>query len=475
MPSVANYSAEYEARCIRKICCIGAGYVGGSTCSVIAYKCPDIRVTIVDTDPERIAQWNSHTLPIHEPGLEELISICRGRNLFFTQDIALAISEADLVFLCVNTPSFKSFNGTGQAIDLRNIESAINCIASVSTSDKLIVEKSTVPCHTSDLIEKMLFKKGQPGTKFHVLSNPEFLSEGTAINDLLDPDRILIGGRQDTSGIWAQAQLASIYSRWVPVSKIITMDLWSAELGKLASNAMLAQRISSVNALSAICEQTGASIRHVTKAIGTDHRIGDSFINPSLGFGGSCFQKDILELVYMCESLDLLEIAEYWRQILIINEYQKIRFTRRIISKMLDTTSKKHIAIFGVAFKNGTGDTREAAALTVIKYLLEMQTNIHIYDPKVKSEQISHDIERIISDNNLAPGSLIEIHTDPYSATNNVDGIAICTEWEEFKSLDYQAIYDHMSRPAFIFDGRLILDVDKLTKIGFHVEQIGRQ
>lgn len=448
-----------------KICCIGAGYVGGPTCSVIAYKCPDVKVTICDLNKERIAQWNSQSLPIYEPGLEEIVFSARNRNLFFTTDVEAAILEADIIFVSVNTPTKKSGIGAGYAADLAYIESATRMIARVSQTSKIVVEKSTVPCKTADSMRMILEANSRPNIHFDILSNPEFLAEGTAIKDLLMPDRVLIGCLQTESGLRAQAILSSIYQQWVPKERVICSNLWSSELTKLAANAMLAQRISSINALSAICEATNADIDEVGFAMGCDSRIGPKFLKASVGFGGSCFQKDILNLVYLSRSLNLPEVAEYWNQVVIMNEYQKSRFTHKVIKNLFNTITNKKIAVLGFAFKKDTGDTRESAAISVINKLLEENAYVQIYDPKVPESQIKDD---------LSYHTRVKICNDAYSACKDTDAVLILTEWDEFKTLSYDIIFASMNKPAFIFDGRLILDAKKLRKIGFTVEIIGK-
>jgi UDPglucose 6-dehydrogenase len=448
-----------------KICCIGAGYVGGPTCSVIAYKCPDVKVTICDLNKERIAQWNSQSLPIYEPGLEEIVFSARNRNLFFTTDVEAAILEADIIFVSVNTPTKKSGIGAGYAADLAYIESATRMIARVSQTSKIVVEKSTVPCKTADSMRMILEANSRPNIHFDILSNPEFLAEGTAIKDLLMPDRVLIGCLQTESGLRAQAILSSIYQQWVPKERVICSNLWSSELTKLAANAMLAQRISSINALSAICEATNADIDEVGFAMGCDSRIGPKFLKASVGFGGSCFQKDILNLVYLSRSLNLPEVAEYWNQVVIMNEYQKSRFTHKVIKNLFNTITNKKIAVLGFAFKKDTGDTRESAAISVINKLLEENAYVQIYDPKVPESQIKDD---------LSYHTRVKICNDAYSACKDTDAVLILTEWDEFKTLSYDIIFASMNKPAFIFDGRLILDAKKLRQIGFTVEVIGK-
>jgi UDPglucose 6-dehydrogenase len=455
-----------------KICCIGAGYVGGPTCSVIAYNCPDIKVTICDLNKERIAEWNSQVLPIYEPGLEEVVFAARGRNLFFTSDVEAAILEADIIFVSVNTPTKKSGIGAGYAADLAYIESATRMISRVSQSSKIVVEKSTVPCKTADSMRIILEANSKPNVRFDILSNPEFLAEGTAIKDLMMPDRVLIGCLQTPEGLKAQATLQSIYNRWVPLERIICANLWSSELTKLAANAMLAQRISSVNSLSAICEATGADVDEVAFAIGCDTRVGSKFLKASVGFGGSCFQKDILNLVYLSRSLNLPEVADYWNQVVIMNEYQKNRFADSVVKKLFNTITNKKIAVLGFAFKKDTGDTRESASITVINRLLKENAYVQIYDPKVSEAQVQFDL---LENNTLETyNKRISVCTDAYEACKNVDAVLILTEWDEFKTLSYERIFESMNKPAFIFDGRLILDAAKLRTIGFNVEVIGK-
>lgn len=460
-------------RHVRKICCIGAGYVGGPTCAVIADRCPHLTVTIVDIDPHRVKCWNEGPLPIFEPGLETIVSRCRGRNLFITCEVDRAIAEADLIFVSVNTPTKKQGMGAGMAADLKYIESATRAIVAAAKTSKIIVEKSTVPCRTAESIYTILQSNSQPNVNFEVLSNPEFLAEGTAIKDLETPDRILIGGMTTEGGRMAQEALVQVYQNWVPRDRIITTNLWSSELSKLAANAMLAQRISSVNALSALSEATGADIDEVAMAVGRDSRIGPQFLKASVGFGGSCFQKDILNLVYLCESLNLPEVGLYWRQVVDINEYQKTRFVRRIIDKLFHTVSNKRLAIFGMAFKKNTGDTRETPALTVIQKLLDEGAQLAIYDPVVSHEQMSSDLG-LLGYGSKETALRIELCSDPMSAARDADAIVLCTEWDEFVHLDYHKIFTYMRKPAFIFDGRLILDAEKLRKIGFNVEVIGK-
>ncbi|XP_017779773.1 PREDICTED: UDP-glucose 6-dehydrogenase-like isoform X2 [Nicrophorus vespilloides] len=455
---------------IKNICCLGAGYVGGPTCSVIAWKCPDIKVTVVDLSVERIAQWNSEKLPIYEPLLDDVVKECRGKNLFFTNDIKTAILEADLIFISVNTPTKTFGNGKGRAADLKYVEGAARMIADIAQSDKIVVEKSTVPVRAAESIQNILYANNKPGVTYHILSNPEFLAEGTAINDLLYADRVLIGG--ENSG--AIEQLCKIYEHWIPRKNILTTNTWSSELSKLAANAMLAQRVSSINSLSAVCEATGADVSEVARAVGLDSRIGSKFLQASIG--GSCFQKDILNLVYICECLNLPEVAAYWQQVIDMNEYQKSRFTAKVVQALFNTVSGKNIALLGFAFKKNTGDTRESPAIYVAKTLLDEGATLNIYDPKVEESQIFKDLTHpSICESPEQVRKTVKVCEDAYSATKGTHAIVVCTEWDEFMVLDYKKIYDGMMKPAFIFDGRKILDHEKLLEYGFHVQTIGKQ
>ncbi|KVH96190.1 UDP-glucose 6-dehydrogenase 1 [Cynara cardunculus var. scolymus] len=467
-----------------KICCIGAGYVGGPTMAVIALKCPSINVAVVDISVPRITAWNSETLPIYEPGLDEVVKKCRGKNLFFSNEVEKNVAEADIVFVSVNTPTKTSGLGAGKAADLTYWESAARMIADVSKSSKIVVEKSTVPVKTAEAIEKILTHNNK-GIEFQILSNPEFLAEGTAITDLLNPDRVLIGGREETpGGLKAIQTLKDVYAHWVPEERILCTNLWSAELSKLAANAFLAQRISSVNSMSALCEATGANVSQVSYAVGKDSRIGPKFLNASVGFGGSCFQKDILNLVYICECNGLPEVANYWKHVIKINDYQKNRFVNRLVSSMFNTISGKKIAILGFSFKKDTGDTRETPAIDVCRGLLLDRAQLIIYDPKVPEAQMMRDLSTPKFDWDQ-PGSTSPVSEDvitknvkvvhnAYEATKDSHAICILTEWDEFKSLDYQKIYDNMPKPAYIFDGRNVVDVAKLRQIGFIVYSIGK-
>lgn len=450
-----------------KVCCIGAGYVGGPTMAVIAQKCSDIEVTVVDINKQRIAEWNSDQLPVYEPGLDAVVQECRGKNLFFSSDVDKAILDSDMIFLAVNTPTKTSGTGAGRAADLRYVESCARQIAKVAKGDKIVVEKSTLPVRTAESIKQILTANAK-GRNFQILSNPEFLAEGTAIQDLESPDRVLIGGDSTDEGQAAVNQLVSIYGNWVPREKIITTNVWSSELSKLTANAFLAQRISSINAISALCEVTGANVDEVAHAIGTDHRIGPKFLKASVGFGGSCFKKDILNLAYMCEHFGLPEVADYWNSVIEMNDYQKKRFSQNVLSHLFNTVSHKKIALFGFAFKKDTNDTRESAAISIASNLLEESANVVIYDPKVSEAQIRKDLNAADDNKKVA------ISDDPYEAAKDADAILVLTEWDVFKSLDFTRIYETMRKPAFIYDGRNILDIEALRQIGFDAQGIGR-
>jgi UDPglucose 6-dehydrogenase len=460
---------------ITKICCIGAGYVGGPTMAIIAQKCPHIKVTVVDLNVDRIAAWNDpnvDNIPIYEPGLSEIVFESRNRNLFFSTDVESAIDEAEMIFISVNTPTKTYGAGKGMASDLKYIELCARQIAKVAKNDKIVVEKSTLPVRTAEAVKSILDNTGN-GVKFQILSNPEFLAEGTAVSDLLNPDRVLIGGDPSEEGQIAIQKLVAIYSKWVPSQQILTTNLWSSELSKLTANAFLAQRISSINAMSELCEKTGADINEVAKAIGMDSRIGPKFLKASVGFGGSCFQKDILNLVYIAKSFGLNEVADYWEQVIIMNDHQKDRFAKNIITTLYNTISGKKIAFLGWAFKKDTNDTRESAAIYVADYLLKEEANIAVYDPKVSESKILADLDYLESRKPELNRKGIESFEDSYAACKNAHAIAILTEWDEFNTYDWQKIYDNMEKPAFVFDGRNILDRKKLTEIGFVYQCIG--
>jgi len=460
---------------IKKICCIGAGYVGGPTMSVIAKQCPDIQVTVVDLNEERIAAWNEsdiNNIPIYEPGLGEVVAEARGRNLFFSTDVEKAIDEADTIFISVNTPTKTYGAGKGLAADLKWIELCARQIARVSKTDKIIVEKSTLPVRTASTLKDILTHTGN-GAKFQILSNPEFLAEGTAVQDLLNPDRVLIGGDQTEEGKNAIQALIDVYARWVPRERILTTNLWSSELSKLTANAFLAQRVSSINSLSELCEYTEADISEVALAIGTDSRIGSKFLKASVGFGGSCFQKDILNLVYIARSYGLTEVADYWEQVIIMNDHQKRRFANKIIRTLYNTVNGKKIAFLGWAFKKDTNDTRESAAIYVADHLLYEQADIAVYDPKVNEQQIYMDLDHLASRSCEENRGLLHTEDDPYEACKDAHAVAILTEWDEFKTYDWQRISDKMLKPAHVFDGTNILNKAELQAIGFKVSAVG--
>ncbi|WP_308991933.1 nucleotide sugar dehydrogenase [Mariniflexile litorale] len=457
---------------IKNICCIGAGYVGGPTMAIIAKKNPHIKVTIVDINAERIAAWNDKDLsklPIYEPGLAEIVSEIRDKNLFFSTDINKAISESEMIFISVNTPTKTYGKGKGMAADLKYIELCARNIAEVAKSNKIVVEKSTLPVRTAEAIKSILHNTGN-GVQFDILSNPEFLAEGTAIEDLLNPDRVLIGGESED----AIACLANIYGSWVSQDRILRTNLWSSELSKLTANAFLAQRISSINAISELCEHTGANVKEVSKAIGFDSRIGSKFLNASVGFGGSCFQKDILNLVYIARSYNLHQVADYWEQVIIMNDHQKRRFSDRLIKTLYNTVSGKKIAFLGWAFKKDTNDTRESAAIYVADHLLSEQAYISVYDPKVSDVKIQSDLNYLNTRSEAENLEYVNPVTSPYEALKEAHAVTIMTEWDEFKTYNWEEIYANMKKPAFIFDGRNILDKSEMEKIGFEYYAIGQ-
>jgi UDPglucose 6-dehydrogenase len=437
---------------------------------MIAHKAPDIRVTVVDMNAERIASWNSDALPIYEPGLEGIVRECRGRNLFFSVDVRAAIKESDLIFVAVNTPTKTYGVGAGRAADLRFVESVARTIAEVADSPKIIVEKSTIPVRTAETIKDILAANATTRGLVHaVLSNPEFLAEGTAIADLLNPDRVLIGGERTPAGEAAVRNLVDVYARWVPRERIITTNLWSSELSKLVANAFLAQRISSINAISALCEATGADVDEVANAIGRDSRIGPKFLKASVGFGGSCFRKDILNLVYLCETFGLPEVGAYWDHVVRMNEWQKQRFSARIVKTLFNSVADKRIAVLGFAFKKDTNDTRESAAIAVVRELLAEQAQVVVYDPKVSEAEIRRDLQAVGAD-----GRRLSVVGSAYAAAEGAHAVAVVTEWDEFRTLDFARIYQAMTKPAFVFDGRNILPADRLRELGFRVYAIGR-
>lgn len=448
----------------KNILCIGAGYVGGPTMAMIAAKCPQYKVTVVDINPVRIDAWNSDHLPIYEPGLDEVVKVARGRNLFFSTETEKGIREADIIFVSVNTPTKTFGQGAGMAADLQYWEKTARQILANSDRDKIIVEKSTLPVRTAKAMERILNSNGG-SVRFEVLSNPEFLAEGSAIEDLENPDRVLIGSRETKEGLKAREELVEIYANWVPRERIIVSNVWSSELSKLTANAFLAQRVSSINSISALCEATEADIEEVAYAIGTDSRIGNKFLKASVGFGGSCFKKDILNLVYICRNYGLIEVADYWDSVVRINEWQEKRFVLKMLSNMFNTVAEKKIAVLGFAFKANTGDTRESPAIYVTRGLLEEHALVTVSDPKALAnarEDLKDVTERL------------EFIEDPYMATEGAHAIAVLTEWDIYRNLDYKRIYDSMIKPAFLFDGRNILNHRQLFEMGFNVFSIGK-
>ena len=444
--------------------------------SVIASKCPEIRVNVVDLNEDRIKKWNDENvdnIPIYEPGLSDIVKECRDKNLFFSTNVEQAILDADMIFISVNTPTKTYGVGKGMAADLKYIELCARQIASVATTDKIIVEKSTLPVRTAESLKAILDNTGN-GVKFDILSNPEFLAEGTAVDDLLTPDRVLIGGESSERGLAAQKALVEVYAHWVPEDRILTTNVWSSELSKLTANAFLAQRVSSINALSELCEVTEADVKEVARAIGTDSRIGPKFLNASVGFGGSCFQKDILNLVYIAKSYGLHEVADYWEQVIIMNDHQKRRFAKKIVTRLFNTVSGKKICLLGWAFKKDTNDTRESAAIYVSDYLLNEHAEVHVYDPKVKRDQIISDLLVLGSFSKEELEERVFTYEDALSCANQAHAVAIMTEWDEFKELDWKHVYDEMFKPAFLFDGRMLLNHDEMTGIGFQMYTLGK-
>ncbi|MBO9585934.1 MAG: UDP-glucose 6-dehydrogenase [Flavobacterium sp.] len=460
---------------ITKICCIGAGYVGGPTMAVIAQKCPHIQVTVVDLNEQRIADWNDpnpENIPIYEPGLSEIVAEARGRNLFFSTDVDGAIDEAEMIFISVNTPTKTYGKGKGMAADLKYIELCARQIARVAKQNKIVVEKSTLPVRTAEAIKSILDNTGN-GVQFQILSNPEFLAEGTAVTDLLNPDRILIGGDTTPEGEEAINALVDVYANWVSKEKILTTNVWSSELSKLTANAFLAQRISSINAMSELCEKTGADVNEVARAIGMDSRIGSKFLKASVGFGGSCFQKDILNLVYIAKSYGLNEVADYWEQVIIMNDHQKRRFSNKIVQTLYNTVADKKITFLGWAFKKDTNDTRESAAIYVADDLINEQAKISVFDPKVSENKMLSDLNYLETRSSEENVKALNVFDNAYEACKDAHAIAILTEWDEFTTYDWKKIYDSMHKPAFVFDGRNILNAKKLESIGFVYNGIG--
>ena len=458
----------------QNICCIGAGYVGGPTMSVIAYNCPHLRIDVVDINEERINAWNSNQfseLPVYEPGLENIVKKCRGINLFFSTNVEESISKADIIFISVNTPTKTRGLGAGYASDLKWIEASARQIAKYAKNHTVVVEKSTLPVKTAETIKIILNSSKQnegaiieeESKTFSIVSNPEFLSEGTAIDDLQNPDIVLIGGEDDFS----IKLISDIYKAWIDEDKIITTNLWSSELSKLVANAFLAQRISSINSISALCETTGADINEVVKAIGTDSRIGRKFLKPGPGFGGSCFKKDILNLVYLCRYYGLNEVADYWEKVVDINLWQQTRISSLVIEKLFSTLSDKKLAIFGFSFKANTNDTRESPSINISKNLLQEGAKLNFYDPKVNDYEILSELDQMSNDLNIV------ICDSALEAAQGTDAIIVLTDWEEFNYLEWKKIFEVMRKPAWVFDSRIFLDKEYLKNIGFKVWSLG--
>jgi len=448
----------------KNLLCIGAGYVGGPTMAMIAYKCPQYKITVVDVDKDKIAAWQTDQLPIYEPGLLDIVKTARDKNLFFSTNVDKGIKEADIIFISVNTPTKMFGEGAGKSADLQYWEKTARDILRVSESDKIIVERSTLPVKTAIAMERIL-STGDKALNFEVISNPEFLAEGTAMKDLEKPDRVLIGSKETESGMKARNELVEIYANWIPRDRLITSNLMSSELSKLVANSFLAQRISSINSISALCEIVDANVTEVANAIGKDSRIGDKFLKASVGFGGSCFKKDILNLVYLCEQFGLYEVAAYWEYIVKMNDYQHTRFVQTITRAMFNTIAGKRIALLGFAFKANTSDTRESAAIYITQKLMAEKAKVVISDPKA-IKNARKDLKDY--------GNDIEYQEDPYKAAKGAHAVAILTEWDLYKDLDYEKIYNDMEKPAFIFDGRNLLDHAKLFDIGYEVYPLGK-
>ena len=467
---------------VSKICCVGGGFVGGPTMAVIALKCPEIKITVVDINHEKIKAWNGdlNKLPVYEPGLSEIVGKVRGVNLFFSTDIDKSIEESEIIFMAVNTPTKTSGEGKGYAADLTYVENCANQIAKASKSDKIIVEKSTLPVRTAEKIKQILESNKTHNINFEVLSNPEFLAEGTAIDDLFKSDRVLIGGDETESGQRAIKLLFDIYNKWIPKEKIITTNVWSSELSKLVSNAMLAQRISSINSISALCEKTGADIEEVSKVTGMDSRIGKNFLKSSIGFGGSCFKKDILNLVYISKHYGLDEVADYWESVIKINTFQTERIADKIINLLDSQPSTSTVTIFGWAFKKDTNDSRESASIYLANRLLQNNIKIHVYDPMVKESLIQKDLTDLLKINNIDDQEIevllskVKIFSDPYDSVIDSNIISICTEWKEFIHYVWQNIFISMKAPKWLFDGRNLLNIVYLETIGFKTFFIGK-
>ncbi|WP_288239494.1 nucleotide sugar dehydrogenase [uncultured Prochlorococcus sp.] len=457
---------------ISKICCIGAGYVGGPTMAVIADNCPDLRIDIVDVNEERINDWNCvdfENLPVYEPGLKDILKRTRGKNLFFSTEVKKYIREADLIFLCVNTPTKHRGIGAGKASDLRWIEICAREISKYAQGETIVVEKSTVPVKTAEILKNILYSSKSSKT-FSVLSNPEFLAEGSAIKDLQNPSRVLIGGEDEKS----MEALSSIYSKWVEQEKILRTNLWSSELSKLSANAFLAQRISSINSISAICEKTGADISEVSKSIGADYRIGDKFLQAGPGFGGSCFKKDLLNLVYLCEFFNLIEVSKYWESVIKLNDWQKDRISKLVVEKLFGTLNGKKITILGFAFKANTNDTRESASIDICKNLLEEGSILAIHDPKVSAKQIQDEFQNCKFQNSTSSENYTWNYFEKIDdALRDANAVIILTEWEEYKEINWEEKENLMLKPSWIFDTRLILDLKRLKNTTINYWRLG--
>ena len=468
---------------VKNICCIGAGYVGGPTMSVIADRCPNIIVNVVDINKERITSWNSdnlENLPIFEPGLSSIVGRCRGRNLFFSTKIEENIASADMVFISVNTPTKKQGLGAGQASDLKWVEKCARQVAEFANGYTIVIEKSTLPVKTAEIIKEILeasqSSKERGGKSFDVLSNPEFLAEGTAIKDLVEPDRVLIGGEKEEAII----ALSNIYKEWVPEEKILHTNIWSSELAKITANAFLAQRISSINSIGALCESTGANICEVSRAIGSDRRIGSKFLDAGPGFGGSCFKKDILNLVYLSRYFGLAEVANYWESVVKLNDWHQKRISELIVKKLFGTITSKKICILGFAFKANTNDTRESSAIKICKDLLEEGALLYIHDPRVTASQIENDLSKKLINKNInidKKESSLEgnwhYSESIYQAAEGADAIVVLTEWEEYSSIDWEIIAKKMRKPAWVFDSRSIVVKEKISKTDLNFWRIG--
>ena len=444
--------------------------------AVIADRCPEVQVHVVDINQARIDAWNDpdlSKLPVYEPGLDRVVERARGRNLHFSTEVRASIAAADMVFISVNTPTKTKGLGAGQASDLRWVEACARDVAQAATGHTIVVEKSTLPVRTAAAIQTILesASDGSDQRTFSVLSNPEFLAEGTAISDLEVPDRVLIGGDNPS----AIDSLAAIYAHWVPKDRILRTNLWSSELSKLTANAFLAQRISSINSIAAFCETTGADVREVARAIGTDSRIGSKFLNAGPGFGGSCFQKDILNLVYLCRHFGLPEVADYWESVVALNTWQQHRISRLVVEKLFGSVTGKRLAIFGFAFKADTNDTRESPAIRICRDLLEEGAQLAIHDPKVSPHQIAQDLQqdaKLQSEALSGSGSWAEV-AEVEDAVMGADAVLVLTEWQQYRELNWQDLACRMRKPAWVFDARSVADPEQVRAAGFSLWRVG--